>query len=49
MATAPTYRNPALADRVVEIVRREGEADVMAAYERAIMEDAERFEREQDE
>lgn len=36
--------DPQLENRVVEIIRREGEHDVLAAYERAIMEDAERFE-----
>lgn len=36
--------DPMLENRVVEIVRREGERDVLAAYERAIMEDAERYE-----
>lgn len=36
--------DPALEDRVVQIVLREGERDVLAAYERAIMEDAERYE-----
>jgi len=36
--------DPALEDRVVQIVIREGEHDVLAAYERAIMEDAERYE-----
>lgn len=33
-----------LLDRTVEIVHREGERDVLSAYERAIMEDAERYE-----
>jgi hypothetical protein len=33
----------ALEDRVVQIIQREGESDVLAAYERAIMEDAERY------
>jgi hypothetical protein len=32
-----------LLDRTVEIVHREGERDVLAAYERAIMEDEERY------
>lgn len=36
--------DPRLEDRVVEIVTREGEQDVLAAFERAIMEDAERYE-----
>lgn len=36
--------DPAIEDRVVQIVQREGEHDVLAAYERAIMEDAERYE-----
>lgn len=36
--------DPALEKRVVEIVQKEGESDVLAAYERAIMEDAERYE-----
>ncbi|WP_354132746.1 hypothetical protein [Bradyrhizobium sp. RT9a] len=36
--------DPALQDRVVQIVQREGEHDVLGAYERAIMEDAERYE-----
>jgi hypothetical protein len=36
--------DPALEDRVVEIMTREGETDVLAAYDRAIMEDAERYE-----
>lgn len=36
--------DPALEDRVVQIVMKEGEHDVLAAYERAIMEDAERYE-----
>lgn len=36
--------DPALEDRVVQIVQREGEHDVLGAYERAIMEDAERYE-----
>jgi hypothetical protein len=35
--------DPKLLDRTVEIVKREGETDVLAAYERAIMEDAERY------
>jgi hypothetical protein len=35
--------DPALLDRTVEIVHREGVSDVMVAYERAIMEDAERY------
>lgn len=34
----------ALEGRVVQIIQREGEKDVLAAYERAIMEDAERYE-----
>ncbi|WP_445486908.1 hypothetical protein [Rhodopseudomonas sp. RCAM05734] len=34
----------AIADRVVQIVRQEKETDLLAAYERAIMEDAERYE-----
>ncbi len=33
-----------LLDRTVEIVHREGERDVLAAYERAIIEDADRYE-----
>lgn len=36
--------DPEISARVVEIIRREGGTDVLAAYERAIMEDAERFE-----
>lgn len=36
--------DPVLEKRVVEIVQKEGESDVLAAYERAIMEDAERYE-----
>lgn len=36
--------DPALEDRVVEIIQKEGEHDVLAAYERAIMEDHDRFE-----
>lgn len=36
--------DPALQERVVQIVQREGEHDVLGAYERAIMEDAERYE-----
>ena len=36
--------DPAIERRVVEIVQREGEHDVHAAYERAIMEDAQRDE-----
>ncbi|KQW22151.1 hypothetical protein ASC80_01770 [Afipia sp. Root123D2] len=36
--------DPELADRVVQIVKREGETDLLSAYERAIMEDAERYE-----
>lgn len=36
--------DPVIGRRVVEIVRKEGETDVLAAYERAIMEDAERYE-----
>lgn len=36
--------DPQLRDRVVEIVQKEGERDVLAAFERAIMEDAERYE-----
>jgi hypothetical protein len=39
-----THVDPALEDRVVQIIQREGEKDVLAAYERAIMEDAERYE-----
>jgi hypothetical protein len=35
--------DPELLDRTVEIVKRGGETDVLAAYERAIMEDAERY------
>jgi hypothetical protein len=35
--------DPKLLDRTVEIVKRDGESDVLAAYERAIMEDAERY------
>ena len=35
--------DPKLLDRTVEIIRRDGETDVLAAYERAIMEDAERY------
>lgn len=35
--------DPKLEDRVVQIIQREGESDVLAAYERAIMEDAERY------
>ena len=35
--------DPELLDRTVEIVQREGVSDVMDAYERAIMEDAERY------
>jgi hypothetical protein len=35
--------DPKLLDRTVEIVKRDGETDVLAAYERAIMEDAERY------
>jgi hypothetical protein len=36
--------DPKLLDRTVEIVHREGVSDVLAAYERAIMEDQERYE-----
>ncbi|WP_439392323.1 hypothetical protein ACRQ5Q_22260 [Bradyrhizobium sp. PMVTL-01] len=36
--------DPALEKRVVEIVQKEGEHDVLAAYERAIMEDHDRYE-----
>jgi len=36
--------DPKLLDRTVEIVHREGESDVLVAYERAIMEDSERYE-----
>lgn len=36
--------DPRLEARVVEIVQKEGTRDVLAAYERAIMEDAERYE-----
>jgi hypothetical protein len=36
--------DPALEDRVVEIIQKEGEHDVLAAYERAIMEDHDRYE-----
>jgi hypothetical protein len=36
--------DPRLLDRTVEIVHREGVSDVMDAYERAIMEDADRYE-----
>jgi hypothetical protein len=36
--------DPKLLDRTVEIVHREGVSDVMDAYERAIMEDADRYE-----
>ncbi len=35
--------DPALLDRTVEIVKRDGETDVLNAFERAIMEDAERY------
>ena len=35
--------DPKLLDRTVEIVKRDGETDVLAAYERAIMEDAEHY------
>jgi hypothetical protein len=35
--------DPKLLDRTVEIIKRDGETDVLAAYERAIMEDAERY------
>jgi hypothetical protein len=35
--------DPQLLDRTVEIIKRDGETDVLAAYERAIMEDAERY------
>lgn len=35
--------DPELLDRTVEIVKRDGETDVLAAYERTIMEDAERY------
>jgi hypothetical protein len=35
--------DPKLLDRTVEIVHREGVSDVMDAYERAIMEDEERY------
>jgi hypothetical protein len=35
--------DPKLLDRTVEIVKRDGETDVLAAYEHAIMEDAERY------
>jgi len=35
---------PELEARVVEIIQKEGEHDVLAAYERAIMEDEERYE-----
>jgi hypothetical protein len=35
--------DPKLLDRAVEIVHREGVSDVMEAYERAIMEDEERY------
>ena len=35
--------DPKLLDRTVKIVKRDGESDVLAAYERAIMEDAERY------
>lgn len=33
-----------IADRVVQIIRKEKETDLLSAYERAIMEDAERYE-----
>jgi hypothetical protein len=36
--------DPKLLDRTVEIVHRDGEHDVLAAYERAIMEDRDRWE-----
>lgn len=36
--------DPALEDRVVQIIQMEGEHDVLAAYERAIMEDHDRYE-----
>lgn len=36
--------DPALEDRVVEIIQKEGGTDVLAAYERPIMEDAARYE-----
>ncbi|HJZ22390.1 MAG TPA: hypothetical protein VJ226_15605, partial [Bradyrhizobium sp.] len=36
--------DPHLEARVVEIIQREGEHDVLAAYERAIIEDEERYE-----
>jgi hypothetical protein len=35
--------DPELLDRTVEIIKRDHETDVLAAYERAIMEDAERY------
>ncbi len=35
--------DPKLLDRTVEIIKRVGESDVLAAYERAIMGDAERY------
>jgi hypothetical protein len=38
-----TAIDPRLENRVVEIMTREGERDVLAAFERAIMEDAERY------
>jgi hypothetical protein len=41
--------DPALLDRTVEIVHREGVSDVLEAYERAIMEDAERYDATADE
>jgi hypothetical protein len=36
--------DPALEDRVVQIMQVEGEHDVLAAYERAVMEDHDRYE-----
>ncbi|NUU41374.1 hypothetical protein [Tardiphaga robiniae] len=39
-----TRIDQAIADRVVQIVRQEKETDLLSAYERAIMEDAERYE-----
>lgn len=40
----PSAIDPHLLDRTVEIVHREGVSDVLAAYERAIMEDRDRYE-----
>ena len=36
--------DPAVEDRVIEIIQKEGEHDVLAAYERAVMEDSDRYE-----